>query len=296
MDVIPKVRAALDTADIDAWLAYDFRGTNRVAHGLIAPLLRGGMASRRMFLLLPRRRAAGEPAPSARQAAPGGQAETEPVLLVHKIEQGSIPPLPFEVRSYSSRDSLVTELGKLLAGVRTVAMEFSPEAENPYVGIVDAGTVQLVRSFGVEVVSSGDVAQVLTRWTPDQVRAHLDAAEVVLGAKDAAFAFIAERLDAGGEVREAEVQHRITRYFVERGFDEGHPSDVSFGAHAGDPHYVVREGADAALRAGDVVLIDLWAKRAGEEAAPFADVTWMGVCGEPSGELVQAFEDRKSVV
>ena len=273
MDWIDKVRTALEREGIDAWLLYDFRGSNPLANALLRPILDGGMATRRVFLRVPR--------------------VGQPVLLVHAIERGSVPPLPFPLRWYSSRESLLQELGVLLEGCATVAMEYSPLGDNPYVGHVDAGTVEMIRTLGVEVVSSGDVAQVLSRWTPEQIDAHLDAAEIVMEAKDHAFEFIAERLAQGRSVREAEVQYAITTYFEERGFSEGHPSDVSFGAHAGDPHYVIRPGHDAVLQDGDVVLIDLWAKRDGEADAPFADVTWMGVCGTPSEELLGAFEAVK---
>lgn len=289
MDWIRKAQEELDRADIDGWLLYDFRGSNPVANGLIGPLLDGGMASRRVFLMLPRARTRRAPSDTAAAAADAPQ----PTLLVHAIERGSVPPLPFEVRAYSSRASLLDALRELVGGARTVAMEYSPMGDNPYVGLVDAGTIELVRSLGVEVVPSADVAQVLSRWTPAQIDAHLDAADVVMAAKDHAFAFMAERLSLGQQVREAEVQKVITTFFEERGYTEGHPSDVSFGAHAGDPHYVVREGQDAVLRDGDVVLVDLWAKRAGDPDAPFADVTWMGACGRPSQELVSAFEAVK---
>lgn len=269
MDWLPAARAALLAEGLDAWLLYDFRGANTIAAKRIAPVFAGGVASRRAFLLVP--------------------VVGDPVLLVHAIERGSLPLQPFEVRSYTSRDSLVAELRRLLAGHVRVAMEYSPNGDNPYVGRVDAGTVELVRSLGVEITSSGNVAQALEAWTPAQVSAHLDAAEAVLAAKDHAFGFLRERLALGRPVRETDTQQVIVQYFEERGLVFDHPPSVSFGPHAGDPHYAPRRGRDAALRRGEVILIDLWA-RLDEEDAPYADVTWMGVCGEASVEVARAFE------
>jgi len=269
MDWLPTAQTALQAEGLDAWLLYDFRGANPVAARRIAPILAGGVASRRAFLLVP--------------------ARGEPVLLVHAIERGSVPPQAFEVRGYSSRASLEAELRRLLAGHARVAMEYSPQGDNPYVGLVDAGTVELVRSLGVDVASSGEVAQALEVWTPAQVDAHLEAAEAVLGAKDRAFGFLRERLSLGAPVRETEVQGVIVQYFEERGLVFDHPPNVSFGPHAGDPHYVPRRGHDIALGPGEVVLIDLWAKL-DEPDAPYADVTWMGACGGPSAELTRAFD------
>lgn len=261
-------QAALRGAGLDAWLLYDFRGSNPIARARLAPLLDGGVASRRVFLLVP--------------------AEGESVLLVHAIERGSLPALPLRVLDYSSRETLEAALRELVHDRGRVAMEYSPRGDNPYVGTVDAGTVELVRSLGPEVVSSGDVAQALEVWSDRRIEAHLEAAEAVLAAKDRAFGFLAERLSLGADVRETEVQAVIARFFDERGLVYDHAPNVSFGAHAGDPHYLPRAGQDAVLRSGEAVLVDLWA-RLPEEGAPYADVTWMGACGAPSPELVRAF-------
>ena len=271
MTWLDDVQADLRRQRLDGWLIYDFRGSNPVARPILDPLLEGNLASRRVFLLVP--------------------ADGEPTLLVHAIEEGSLlPGLPVAVRSYASRDDLDRELGRLLAGRATIAMEYSPGGDNPYVGTVDAGTIERVRGLGVEVVSSGDVAQVLELWTPEQLEDHLTAADVVIEAKDAAFAYLRERVRAGAEVWESEVQRRIMNVFDAAGLEAEHAPNVSFGAHAGDPHYHPIAGVrDAVLRSGDVVLIDLFAKVA-KPGAPYADVTWMGVAGEPSQELVGAFE------
>ncbi|MFO7546721.1 MAG: M24 family metallopeptidase [Trueperaceae bacterium] len=271
MTWLDDVQADLRRQRLDGWLIYDFRGSNPVARPILGPLLEGNLASRRVFLMVP--------------------AEGEPTLLVHAIEVKSLlPGLPVDVRSYASREDLDRELGRLLDGRATIAMEYSPGGDNPYVGTVDAGTLERVRGLGVEVVSSGDVAQVLEVWTPEQLEDHLTAADVVIEAKDAAFAFLRGRVRAGAEVWESEVQRCILDVFAAAGLEAEHAPNVSFGAHAGDPHYHPIAGVrDAVLVPGDVVLIDLFAKVA-KPGAPYADVTWMGVAGEPTQELTSAFE------
>ncbi|MDT3683093.1 MAG: Xaa-Pro peptidase family protein [Truepera sp.] len=270
MNWLPEVQAELTRQGLDAWLVYDFRRSNPLAAPILGPLLEGNTASRRVFLLVP--------------------ARGRPTMAVHAIEAGSLKPdLGVDVKSYSSRQSLQSVLEGLLAGHERVAMEFSPSGDNPYVGRVDAGTVEWVRSLGVEVVSSGDVAQVLEVWTPEQLEQHLTAAAGVMAAKDAAFSFIAHRAQLGQEVTEGEVQRLIERQFADLGLTPGTSPNVSFGAHSGDPHYHPLPGVrDAVLTPGDVVLIDLWAK-VGEVSAPYADVTWMGVHGEPSAELTNVW-------
>lgn len=274
MNWLPAVQDELARQGIDAWLVYDFRRSNPVAAPVLGPLLEGNTASRRVFLLVPR--------------------VGTPTLAVHAIEVKSLRPAPgVNVVSYSSRESLQGVLAALLKGHARVAMEYSPAGDNPYVGRVDAGTVEWIRSFGVEVVSSGDVAQILEIWTPTQLEQHLTAAAGVCAAKDAAFAYMAEGLARGETITECAVQGVIMRRFADLGLVSATTPNVSFGAHAGDPHYHPIEGVrDATLAAGDVVLIDLWAK-VNDKSAPYADVTWMGVNGEPTAELLSVWEAVK---
>lgn len=255
---------------LDGWLIYDFRGSNPAARKTLVPLLGSGVASRRAFLWVP--------------------AEGRPTLLVHAIERGNVPEqVAAEVRSYASRESLDGALASALEGASKVAMEYSPRGDNPYVGTVDAGTIERIRELGVEVVSSGDVAQTLEVWSDAQLEQHLQAAAVVLEAKDAAFELLARRCGAGQEVRETDVQAVIEETFRVAGMVRDHAPNVSFGAHAADPHYEPGGGNDAVLAPGEVVLIDLWCKLP-EPEAPYADITWMGVRGQPSAEVLATFE------
>ena len=274
MNALSDVQDELARVGIDGWLVYDFRGSNPVARPILDPLLEGNIASRRVFLMIP---AAGEP-----------------TLLVHAIEYGTLrsdlsSAMGVTARRYSSTESLDHELRALLAGKSKVAMEYSPAGDNPYVGTVDAGTIERVRGLGVEVVSSGEIAQVLELWTEEQLDQHLTAAEAVMAAKDEALAYLVERRAVGAEVRETDVQRVISDSFDRGGFSYDHAATVGFAAHAGDPHYSPIPGVrDAALAAGDVVLLDLWCK-VPEPRAPYADITWMAVVGEPDPAVESAF-------
>jgi Xaa-Pro aminopeptidase len=161
-------------------------------------------------------------------------------------------------------------------------MEYSPGAAIPYVGRVDAGTVEMVAAAGVEVVSSADLVQIFeSRWTPEQKALHDRAARDTLLAKDEAFALIRERLAAGVPVKESEVQAFIMARFDARGLTSDHPCIVAVNDHASDPHFETAAGAgDREIRRGDLVLIDLWSKAAGDSRAVYYDATWMAYCGK----------------
>jgi Xaa-Pro aminopeptidase len=265
MDWLPIAQAALRAQGLAAWWIYDFRGNNPVAARFLG--LPDAIFSRRVLLAVP--------------------VEGTPTLLAHAIERGSAERGPWPVRTYADRHGLRAALVELNpAG--PVALEYAPEADLPYVSHVDAGTIELLRAVGVDVRSSAEVLQAFATWSPAQVAAHDRAAEAVMTVVHAAFDEIRRRLAGGEAVREHEVQAWIAARFAERGLVTGHDAIVGFGPNAGDPHYGPRAGHDRVLADGEVVLIDLWAKEDRSDA-PFADVTWMGVRGDPSPEVLRAW-------
>jgi Xaa-Pro aminopeptidase len=147
---------------------------------------------------------------------------------------------------------------------------------------VDAGTVEMVRAAGPEVVSSADLVQAFeARWTKEQKALHDQAARDTLLAKDEAFRLIQDRLASGHPVKESEVQAFIQARFKDRGLFTHHPCIVAVNEHASDPHFETGPGpADREIKKGELVLIDLWAKVADDPRAVYYDATWMGYCGK----------------
>ena len=167
---------------------------------------------------------------------------------------------------------------KSSGGARRVAMEYVPRNANPYVSRVDAGTVELVRSFGVEVSSSGDLVQLFEAcWDDEQWAMHLEAARHTRSAFDVAFAFIAERVRRDGSVRETEVQQRILDHFAEHKPGDRPSADLrrrpAQRRSALQPRARARDGV---IHDGDFVLIDLWAKL-DRPRAVYSDLTWTGL-------------------
>jgi Xaa-Pro aminopeptidase len=250
---LASVQTAVRDLGFDGWLLYDFRGLNILARRVVG-LPSDAMLSRRWFYFIP--------------------ASGEPQKLVHRIEPHALDHLPGPQRAYLRWQELEAGVGALVAGRRRVAMEYVPRNANPYVSRVDAGTVELVRSCGVEVVPSGDLVQRFEAcWDDEQWAMHLEAARHTRSAYDAAFAFITERVRGGGSVRETEVQKRILDHFTAHHLVTDHPPICAVGPHSGDPHYEPGAGSDAAIREGDFVLIDLWAKL-DRPRSVYSDLTW----------------------
>lgn len=262
---LETVRDAMREARVDGWLLFDFRGSNPYPRRVVDP--GQGLLTRRWFVWVPRE----------------GGVE----VLVHAIELGSFARGGHALRSYDGRESLKDELARMLHGARRVAMECSPLGNNPYVSKVDGGTLDLIRSLGVEVVSSGDLAQLLLTWSPEQLEEHRRAAAMLTRTKDMALALLRSRVAEGATITEHELQQRMLETIVASGFEADHAPIVGFGPGAGDPHYSPPESGSRVLAEGDVVLLDLWCKAPGDN--PYADITWMAHRGAPSAEVVRAF-------
>jgi Xaa-Pro aminopeptidase len=268
---IGAVQQALRAGGLDGWLLYDFQGGNPVARRLTAGGAElGHLSTRRWFYLIP--------------------ASGEPRALVHAIERHALDHLPGRKIVYAGRAALEAGLSELVAGVGRVAMEYSPRCAIPYVSRVDAGTIELVRGTGVEVVSSGDLVQQFeARWTDADIRSHRTASEKLYRIKDRAFDEVARRLRDGGTATEFDIQQRMVTWFADEGLVSDSPPNVSAQENAGNPHYLPTAQVHRAIRPNELVLLDLWGKLA-EPGAVYADITWVGFTGRQVPEkMTRAF-------
>ena len=269
---LSAVQKALQQQGFDGWLLYDFRGLNVLARRVLG-MAGDAMLSRRWFYFIP--------------------AKGEPAKLVHRIEPHALDAWPGSAQQYLRWQELEAGVQKLVSGARRVAMEYVPRNANPYVSRVDAGTVELVRSFGVEVVPSGDLVQLFEAcWDDEQWALHKEAAKHTESAFKVAFDFIRQRLHSGGALRETTVQKCILDHFAAHDLVTDHPPICAVGPHSGDPHYAPAPGSDAAIREGDFVLIDLWAK-CNKPRAVYSDLTWTCFAGK---EVPKRIQDIFSIV
>lgn len=265
------IQAMLQERNLDGWLLYCFRDLNPIARRL-APLPPLAMLSRRWAYWIP--------------------AHGEAAWLVHAIERGGFAQRPERIESYSSWSSFEAALLRLSGGPKRIACEYSPRCGIPYASYLDAGTAEHLRELGFDLHPSADLIQaVLATWTPAQLASHRRAAAACLAAKDAAFAFIAQQLAANAELSEVDVQALILDRFAAAGIDPDHPPIVAVNAHAGNPHYAPDPAKPTPIRRGNLILIDLWGRVAGDPEAVFADITWVGYAGpQPPAEMQNVFD------
>jgi Xaa-Pro aminopeptidase len=265
---LEAIQKALRDAGVDGWLFCDFHRRDPIAYSVLG-LPRDGLASRRWFYYVP--------------------TEGEPVGLAHKVEPTMLDSLPGRVEHYLPWTELHDKLRRIVDGASKIAMQYSPNNEIPYISLADAGTVELVRSFGPQVVSSADLVQQFEAVHDEAgLQSHRDAGSIVQAVKDEAYAEMDRALTDSRPITEFEVMRFIMNRFEEQGLtSDGATPIVGFNEHPADCHYEPNERNNQALKRGDTILVDLWARRANPPGV-YYDITWCGFAGEkPPAKYVE---------
>lgn len=265
--LLPDVQRALTDAGVDAWLMYDFRGTNPIASSLLGL---HGLLSRRVFALIP--------------------AKGTPIALTHAIEQGPWSEWPKEWGKvvYSGWRQFEKELATLVKG-KKVAMEYAAGDAVPYLDRIPAGVIELVKSSGATIVSSGDlVTRFFAGWSPEGLASHKRSAEALGAIAHEVMLECGRRARTDKPATEYEGMEMIRAAFRARKLITDHGPNVSVGANAANPHYEPTADASATITRDNVLLIDLWAY---EEGGIWADQTWMAWIGDgdPPDDVVAAW-------
>jgi len=267
---LAAIQSALAEQKLDGWLFCDHHRRDATAYGILG-LSSRQMASRRWFYWLP--------------------AKGEPVKLAHRVEPRMLDALPGRQEHYLAWTELHQKLKAMVGGAKTIAMQYSPENNIPYIGLVDAGTVELIRSFGPTVVTSADLVQRFeATFGADGLKSHAWAGERVQQIKEESFASMASALSAGSRVSEYEFKEQIVRRFAEEGLTcEGESPIVGFNDHPADPHFEPTQANAFTLKKGDTILLDLWARRM-EPVGVYYDITWCAFAGDaPPAKYVEIF-------
>ena len=263
---IARIQEALRRENLDGWLFFDHHQRDPLAYRVLG-FQPTRHVTRRWYYMIP--------------------ADGDPVGIVHRIESGVLNSTPGEKIAYSSWREQHAALERILKGKHRIAMQYSPGCAVPYVAMVDAGTVELVRSYGVDIITSAELIQEFEAClTETQFQSHLEAGKIVDTIRAGAFQLIGERLSTG--IDEVEVRDWVRSEFRKSGLVADSGPIVGVNAHAGDPHYEPMPETSSPIRPGDVVLLDMWAKF-DRPGAIFYDITWTGFCGDAPDHVRNIF-------
>jgi Xaa-Pro dipeptidase len=253
---IALIQEALRRQNLDGWLFFDHHQRDLLAYRVLGMDSRKHV-TRRWYYMIP--------------------ATGEPLGAVHRIESKVLNELPGEKLAYSTWQEQHALIARLVKGMKRVAMQYSPRCAVPYVAMVDAGTVELVRENDVEVVSSAELIQIFEAClTEAQFATHTEAGKRVDKVREASFRLIAEKLASG--IDELTIRDFILDQFRQKGMITDNSPIVGVNSHAGDPHYEPKPETNSPVKPGDVVLLDMWAKL-DQPGAVYYDITWTGFCG-----------------
>ena len=265
---LPAIQAALREQEIDAWLFYDHHRRDPIAYNVLglSPELH---VSRRWYYLIP--------------------AQGEPAKLNHRVEPRHLQSLPGGQRHYGAWQEMWEQLREMLRPYKRVAMQYSPMNQIMYVSLVDGGTLELVRGFGVEVVSSADlVARFEATLSAEQIATHFEARDAMDAIMEDCFQWVGQQLRNGG-TDEFAVQQRLAEAFRREQLVTDDLPIVAVNENSGNPHYLPTGDSSKPINKGDFLLIDMWAKK-DKPGAVYYDITWTGFAGAaPSGRLQEIF-------
>ncbi len=262
-----KIQKYMRENKIDSWLISDFRGSNPAMREIIGKKF----TTRRAYVYVPQ--------------------SGEPTVIYHIIDRNAYEWLDCGKKMYVTWQELFKTLEDILSKDSVVAMEYSPNCAIPIISWADGGIIDYVRSLGKNVVSSADIFTLLTAvWNEEHYRSHKYACENVQATKDLAFKFIGDKLRAGEFVNEYMVQQFIMDEFDRRNMYAADPAIVGVRENSSNSHYEPTKDKSAEIVKGDLVLIDMWAREKTEDSV-YADITWMGYCGETVPEKYQKVFD-----
>ena len=251
---IGKIQRAVRSQQCDGWLLYDFKGINPIASKTLE--LNGSITrTRRWFYWIPK--------------------NGRPVKLVHAIEPDCLREIPGRRLLYDGYLSLDRALNQLLKRPRRILMEYSPKADVPTVSRIDGGTLELIKSHGVRVLSSADLVQSFEAAVSGrQLKDHLRTAKLLREFVFDAFKLVRKIILARKTLREMDVQNYLAGKMARAGLVFDHPPIVACGKNSAVPHYDPAD-RNSKIVPQAVLLVDIWAKNA-RPGSVYADITWTG--------------------
>lgn len=273
MNRFETIRDYLQKNNEDAWIIVDYENRNSTLVSFVG----NKMLTRKVIMIFPK--------------------DHKPVIICHTIDFYflNVPEITkdFEIKPYHSWQEMLQIEKNELKGMHEVLMDISEYGLLPRIALADYGSVEYVRSLGLNVVSSGDLLQKFSALYDEHAyQGQLEACKKALMIKDEAFKKIRELILKNGETDEYTIQKFICGRFHEEGMVYDDPAIVAVNANASNPHYAPTEKVFSPIKKGDVVLIDMWAKNNVPDGV-YADITWMGYVGT---EVPAAVEERFQIL
>ena len=266
---IKDIQTLISKEGAEAWVLVDYENRNPN----LVSFLGEKMLTRKIIMVIP--------------------SNAKPFLICHAIDtvylQDESTKADFDLHVYHTWQEMLELEKQLIGAYKTVLMDVSEYGLLPRVSLADYGSVDFIKSLGVQVLPSANLLQLTSAVIGHEgLQSQARACQTALKIKDEAFRLIARELRTKGQSDELAIQDYIARRFDEEGMVYDEKPLVAIGPNASNPHYTPTSESHSPIHEGDVVLIDMWAKYKGKGEV-YADITWMGYCGK---EVPQVVQDR----
>ncbi|MCX8009796.1 MAG: M24 family metallopeptidase [Ignavibacteria bacterium] len=265
---LEQIQIELKRNNLDGWLFYDFHNRDHLAYRILG--LENKHTSRRWFYFIPK--------------------SGTPKKLVSAVESTKLDPLPGKKEIYLAWTEQHKLLKKMLGSPKKIAMQYSPKNNIPYISIVDAGLIELIKSFGHKIVSSADLVSIFEALIDEKgYQLHKQAQIDVDKIRYEAFQKIRSAIDSNQKLTEFELAQFIIRRFEENNLITESIPIVGINEDPADPHFEPKPDGNKYFKEGDTVLIDLWAKK-NIPGGIYYDITWVGYVGDkPPQKYLEIF-------
>lgn len=266
------IQSEIKKMGLDGWLFYDFHNRDPLSYKILG--LENKHTTRRWYYFIP--------------------AKGEPKKLVSAVESTKLDLLPGKKFVYLPYEEQHKLLKKILGSSKKIAMQYSPKNNIPYISIVDGGTIELIKSLGIKIVSSANLISVFEALIDDKgYQLHKEAQREIDEIRRLAFRKIREAINSNQKLSEYELQQFIMEKFKEKSLVTSSAPIVGINDHPADPHFEPKPDGYY-FKEGDTVLIDLWAKK-NEPGGIYYDITWVGYIGNnPPEKYLKIFEVVKN--
>ena len=249
---LEKIQRLLQENKLDGWLFTDYHGHDHITRDFLQ--LTDRFCTRRLFYLIP--------------------AQGQPVKLLSAIEPLLLDHLPGEKQLYKGIRGQKEALSRLLVPGQKIACQYAPMGNVPTISTMDAGLVEYLRSFGVELVSSADLMQHFGAVLTDaQIETHRQAGVIIHRILEDAFAWIRKNLDAGQYIDEWMLLQHMEETIAREPIYMDSPPFFGIDDHASDPGYEPKPQGSRQIREGSRLIVDI-AGRLPQEDAIYYDVSW----------------------
>ena len=266
---LAKIQQLLADYKLDGWLFTDFHGHDFITNDFLG--LSGRFCTRRLFYYIP--------------------AHGEPVKLLSAIEPLLLDHLPGRKILYKGYQGQKKALSQILSPGLKVACQYSPGGNVPTISSMDAGLIEYLKSFGIQLCSSANLMQYFGAvLTESQIESHRAAGVIIHRILNRSFQWIRSNIDKGNYIDEWMLLQEMKRLIQDEPEIEMEAPFFGIDEHASDPGYEPCTKGSKQIVEGSRLIVDIAGRLKGNDTI-YYDVSWCMQVGRPIDQEYQRIFD-----